>query len=195
MPPPKSFRALIGLPPSTATPTNSALILIDAQTEYASGLLATTNVAATRAAIKSLLHKYRAAGGDVVHVLHRTPEGAPVFTDGGTEAEMEELRGVEGEAAEKTIHKTMPSSFAGTDLHEYLEKTGKKKVVLTGYMAHVCVSTTARQAAELGYDVILAEDAIGDRDIPGMSGEEVTRAALLELGDAFGTVVNSSEIK
>ncbi|SLM34903.1 isochorismatase hydrolase [Lasallia pustulata] len=89
----------------------------------------------------------------------------------------------------------MPSSFAGTDLHEYLEKTGKKKVVLTGYMAHVCVSTTARQAAELGYDVILAEDAIGDRDIPGMSGEEVTRAALLELGDAFGTVVNSSEIK
>jgi len=39
----------------------------------------------------------------------------------------------------------------------------------------VCVSTTARQAAELGYDVVLAEDAIGDRDIPGMSGEEVTK--------------------
>jgi nicotinamidase-related amidase len=61
-------------------------------------------------------------------------------------------------------------------------------------MAHVCVSTTARQAAEKGYDVILARDAIGDRDIPGASGEEVTKMALTELADAFGTVVSASEI-
>jgi len=62
-------------------------------------------------------------------------------------------------------------------------------------MAHVCVSTTARQGAELGYDVVLAADAIGDRDIPGLSGEEVTEAALKELGDAFGTVIQSSDVK
>jgi nicotinamidase-related amidase len=61
-------------------------------------------------------------------------------------------------------------------------------------MAHVCVSTTARQAAEKGYDVILAKDAIGDRDIPGASGEEVTNMSLKELSDAFGTVVSTSEI-
>lgn len=61
-------------------------------------------------------------------------------------------------------------------------------------MAHVCVSTTARQAAEKGYDVILAKDAIGDRDIPGASGEDVTSMALKELADAFGTVVSTSEI-
>ena len=60
--------------------------------------------------------------------------------------------------------------------------------------AHVCVSTTARQGAELGYDVVLAEDAIGDRDIPGVSAEEVTKIALRELGDAFGTVVQSKDI-
>jgi nicotinamidase-related amidase len=57
------------------------------------------------------------------------------------------------------------------------------------------VSTTARQGAQLGYDVLLAEDAIGDRDIPGVSAEEVTKIALAEIGDAFGTVVQSSEIK
>lgn len=28
---------------------------------------------------------------------------------------------------------------------------------------------------QLGYNVILAEDAIGDRDIPGTSGEDVTK--------------------
>jgi len=50
-------------------------------------------------------------------------------------------------------------------------------------------------AARLGYDVIIAEDAVGDRDIPGASGAEVTKMVMAELGDAFGTVVKSSEIK
>jgi len=59
----------------------------------------------------------------------------------------------------------------------------------------VCVSTTARQGAQLGYDVVLAEDAIGDRDIPGVSAADVTKVALDEIADAFGTVVKSSDIK
>ena len=72
--------------------------------------------------------------------------------------------------------------------------------VLTGdcasrSQAHVCVSTTARQGAQLGYDVVLAEDAIGDRDIPGVSAEELTKVALNELADAFGTVVQSADSK
>lgn len=62
-------------------------------------------------------------------------------------------------------------------------------------MAHVCVSTTARAGAELGYDVIIAQDAVGDRDIPGVDGQEVTRVTLKELGDAFATVLDSSDIK
>lgn len=57
------------------------------------------------------------------------------------------------------------------------------------------MSTTARQAAEKGYDVIIPEDAVGDRDIPGVGGEELTRIALSEISDAFGSVVKSSDIK
>ena len=68
-------------------------------------------------------------------------------------------------------------------------------LTLFNLQAHVCVSTTARQAAELGYDVLLAEDAIGDRNIPGASADEVVKMVLLELADAFGTVVKSSDIK
>jgi nicotinamidase-related amidase len=95
------------------------------------------------------------------------------------------------------IRKQQPSCFAGTDLDEYLgglEGGVGKKVVLVGYMAHVCVSTTARAAAERGLDVLLAADGIGDRDIPGMGGRELTEVALRELGDAFGTVVQGGEI-
>lgn len=61
-------------------------------------------------------------------------------------------------------------------------------------MAHVCVSTTARAGAELGYDVVIVEDAVGDRDIPGAKAEEVVSMVMNELGDAFGPVLESSSI-
>lgn len=151
----------------------------------------------TRQAIASLLEKYRAAGDgkNIVHVVHKTPEGAPVFTPGTALAE--EFDEVRQRGGEKLIQKELVSSFGDTDLHDYLTGLGErgKKIVLTGYMAHVCVSTTARAGADLGYNVVLAGDAIGDRDIPGLSGSEVTEATLKELGDAFGTVVQSAEVK
>ena len=99
------------------------------------------------------------------------------------------------EKDEKVISKQQPGSFTGTDLDQVLEKSGRKKVVLTGYMAHVCVSTTARQAAERGYDVLLAKEAIGDRDIPGAKAEDVVEMSLNELGDAFGTVVSVQDVQ
>lgn len=94
--PPKSFRALIGTPPSTATPTDSTLIIIDAQNEYATGKLRTVDVDSTSSAIATLLGRYRDKGGDVVHVLHRTPKGAPVF-DAAQGEEMEAVKAGRGE--------------------------------------------------------------------------------------------------
>lgn len=61
--------------------------------------------------------------------------------------------------------------------------------------AHVCVSTTARQAAERGWDVIIPKDAVGDRDIPGAEAAQLTHVALSEIGDAFGTIIESKEIQ
>ncbi|KAK2795217.1 hypothetical protein FQN52_006147 [Onygenales sp. PD_12] len=202
------FRDVAGIPRLTASTTDSALIIIDAQNEYANGLLKVDNVDSSRAVIKSLLEKYRATAKatgrqNVVHVVHKTPDGAPVFTTGTPLAdEFEELKPLEGE---KVITKLFPSSFAETDLHEYLQSLGVKKIVLVGYMsmvinsaflfkAHVCVSTTARRGAELAYDIVIAEDGVGDRPLPGYSGDEITKVALLELADFFGTLVSSKDI-
>lgn len=79
---PSSFRDLLGIPASTASTSDSALIIIDAQNEYASGALTVTNAAKSGKVIADLLEKYRAANGKVIHVLHKTPEGAPIFTPG-----------------------------------------------------------------------------------------------------------------
>ncbi|KAL6407223.1 isochorismatase [Ilyonectria robusta] len=189
---PSSFRQMLGVPPSTASVKDSTLIIIDAQNEYAEGKLQVSNVSTSRKVIASLLEKYRQGGGNVVHVVHATPDGAPVFTPNTKLAE--EFEELTPQAGEKVVVKNYPSSFASTDLEQHLQSISSKKIVLTGYMAHVCVSTTARHGAQLGYDVILAEDAIGDRDVPGASAEQLVKVVMAEIGDAFGTIIQSKDI-
>ena len=132
----QSFLQIVGVQPSSATPSNSTLIIIDAQNEYAEGKLKVTNAASSRKAIASLLQKYRDAKGRIVHIVHQTPNGAPVFTpDSKLAKEFEELTPRDGE---KVIGKNHPSSFADTDLQEYLGSEAGTKVVLTGYMVSLC---------------------------------------------------------
>lgn len=100
---------------------------------------------------------------------------------------------------ESVVHKNYPGSFTATTLEEEIKKSGKNKVVLVGYMAHVCVSTTARQAAEKGLQVVIPADAVGDRDIPAVDGSvingaELTKTVLAELKDAFATIVEGKDI-
>lgn len=136
-----SARQMLNLPPSTATPSNSTLIIIDAQNEYAQGALRVTNASSTRKVISQLLELYRSASSSsatrIVHVLHQVPDGAPIFTPGTDLAEeFEELKPQEGEKVVKKLH---PSAFAETELDGLLKKDGVegKKVVLVGYMVYV----------------------------------------------------------
>ncbi|KAJ7061564.1 Isochorismatase-like protein [Mycena amicta] len=193
-PPPKSFRQIAGVHPSTASVDDSVLIIIDAQNEYAVGELAIapSNLTTSRPAILALLERYRAASAPVIHVLHVVPAGAPVFTPGTALAEeFPELKPVAGEVE---VEKKFPGSFAGTTLKAELNKIGRKQIVLVGYMAHVCVSTTAREGYQEGFDVIVVEDAIGDRHIPGANAEELTKVVCAELADVFATMVRSGDI-
>ncbi|KAL2057400.1 hypothetical protein ABVK25_002453 [Lepraria finkii] len=189
----KSFRSFLGVEPSQPTPKDSVLVIVDAQNEYDHGLLAISDVKSSRAVIGDVLKKYRDAGGDVVHVRHETPQGAPLFTP-GTELAEEFSELSQGSEKEKVIHKQHPSSFTATDLSDHLEKVGKKKIVLAGYMAHVCISNTSRAGAELGYDVSVLSDGIGDRDIPGASAKQLVDTTLAELGDVSATVISSKDL-
>ena len=163
---------------------------------YADGLLKTANIDETRGAIKRLVDLYRTRSAPIVHVLHQTPAGAPIFTAGtALYEEFAEIQPPKDAASEKVAVKNFPGSFTGTDLESHLAKLNRKKVVLIGYMAHVCVSTTARQAAEKGYEVVLVREAIGDRDIPGADAATLVRTVLAELEDAFGTVVSVEYVR
>ncbi|KAK4049118.1 hypothetical protein OIO90_005588 [Microbotryomycetes sp. JL221] len=198
---PTSFRQLIGLSPSqvSASSGQTALIVVDAQGTYNSGApLAITGIDAAQKTIAQLVTKYREAKAPVIWIQHDAGD-APIFNLKDASGDfIGDLRPNDGE---KIIVKKAPSSFTATDLDETLKKHGIKQIVLTGYMAHVCITGTARSGMEHGYDVVVVKDAIGDRDVPSYDGKSVVSASTLvdtvchELGDAIGTIVQSVEVK
>ena len=54
------------------------------------------------------------------------------------------------------------SGFANTDLDLQLKRHGIQRLIVAGLIAHTCVESTVRQAAELGYDVTVVKDATAD---------------------------------
>lgn len=191
--PTPSLRQVIGVPNSTASVEDSILIIIDAQDEYIYGQLPAVDYAEVNIAISGLLEKYRKHNGHIVHVVHNTgSDETPIFTPSGSlTKEMDGIEAVDGEAI---VYKKHAGSFSETKLGEVLEEFGLRKLVLTGYMAHGCVSSTAREAATLGYEVVVAEDGVGQRDMKDIPAAEIKRVALMEIDDMFGTVVSSRDI-
>ena len=156
------------------------------------GILKIVDVESSSKVIAGLLEKYRSASGSIIHVQHKTPEGAPLFTPDTPLAD--EFDALVAKGDEPVIWKQAPGSFTGTDLHEQIKATGKNKVVITGYMAHGCCLMTSRQSAELGLDTIVVRDAIGDRDIPGANHQQLIDTMLAGFEDMWGTVLSSKDI-
>lgn len=107
----QSFRSFLGIPPSKPNPADTVLVIVDAQNEYDHGKLAIVDLTSSRTVIANTLKKWRDAKGDVVHVLHDTPDGAPLFTPGTELAkEFEELGIREGEGVSGVLD--LPMSFS-----------------------------------------------------------------------------------
>src|SRR5690606_38586266 len=158
---PLSFKQILNAPPSTFSPSDSVLIIIDAQNEYANGKLAITNLARSRPNILKLLNAFRKANGHIVHVLHQLPEGAPVFTPNTDRALEYEEHSADADSIDEavTADKHTPASYTHNNLKATLDKTSFKKILLVGYLAHIRVSTTPRECVQSGFDVELVSSA------------------------------------
>ena len=100
---------------------------------------------------------------------------------------------------ESIVSKPLPNAFAQTDLDAALKKLGRTQLVIAGFMTHMCVSSTARAALDLGYKATVAADAAATRDLPDPMGgviaaDALHRAALAELADRFAIVATVDRI-
>ena len=98
------------------------------------------------------------------------------------------------------VEKTAPSAFTRTNLAEVLDEGGRRPLVVLGAMTHMCVSSTLRVAAELGYLSTLVADACATRDLPLPGGglvpaRTVHEANLAALGDRFARVVRAADLR
>jgi nicotinamidase-related amidase len=172
--------------------SEAVLIVIDAQNEYVDGKLPLPGVKPALANIARLLAKARAEGGHVVHVQHRGRSG-------GAFDPADRGFAIAGEAAplagETVVEKPLPNSFANTTLNDSLTTMGVKRLVLAGFMTHMCVSSTARAALDLGYQTTIVADACATRDLPAAGGDisaaDLQRAELAALADRFSIVCDT----
>ena len=83
----------------------------------------------------------------------------PAFTTEDFEYKI--LEEVKPQRGELVISKSTRSAFTGTGLDQKMRMAGITTIAMVGVATEVCVSSSARGAWDLGYNVILIDDATG----------------------------------
>ncbi|MEM8958851.1 MAG: cysteine hydrolase family protein [Pseudomonadota bacterium] len=188
-----TLHTLSGQDPAPNPLSQSALILIDCQNTYREGVMRLDGVEPALEQAQALLDRARRLGTPIIHIQHDAGQGSPydITTEIGAIADP-----VAPQGSEPVVVKNYPSSFEKTDLDERLKALGVEKLVLAGFMTHMCVNSTARAAFNNGYGVTVVAGATATRALPNPLGGDVSSAdvhasALAAIGDLFGVVVRS----
>jgi nicotinamidase-related amidase len=187
-----TLRNLMGMAEGPAPLSQSALVMIDCQNTYREGLMALTGVEPAIEEAARLLARAREAGTPIFHILHDAGEGSPYDVRAKIGQISDEVAPRDGEPV---LVKTHPNSFYGTDLDKLLSQLPSRDLVLAGFMTHMCVSSTARAAFDLGYRSTVVAAATATRDLPARDGgtvpaDAVQQSSLAEVADLFSLVVD-----
>lgn len=189
---PKTLFAMASVQPESARLANSVLIIIDAQREYTDGALPLAGIDEAVNEITRLLVRARKAGAPVIHIVHKGK--GTLFNPDGPYFEI--VAPLQPLADEAIIEKTRVSAFVDTELEAAIQRTGRKNLIIVGFMTHHCVSSTTRAARDLGYMPTIVASTTATRDLPDNHGRvvkasELQTAILAELADGIASVVQN----
>ncbi|WP_426400678.1 cysteine hydrolase family protein [Ralstonia sp. R-29] len=193
----QTLRSILGATAPKALPTSTALIAIDFQYEYYTGSLPIPNGAEALRQANKLINHADEKGWKVIHVQHVAPKESPLFAVEGPYV------GIHADVVQKPTHRVFQkpnvSVFAGTDFAEQLKQNGITHLVICGLMTHACVAGAARDGAAAGFEIIVVDDASATRDIAvseslRVSHDVLHQAALIEVSDTFGSVMNTADV-
>jgi nicotinamidase-related amidase len=126
-------------------------------------------------AINKLVVDFEVSGLPVfnVHVVHKADRSTwsrlmhkyeyPCMIEGTSDIEPVDGLALPGSAHD--IQKCANSAFLGTDFEEQLRTLDVQELVLAGAFVDGCVGLTAADAAQRGFEVIIAEDATAHCDL------------------------------
>ncbi len=175
----------------------TALLLIDIQMDYFEGgafpMDSVQREAAVACAAK-VLASARATEHLVVHVRHEG-ERSPFLRKGtpGT-AIHPDVAPLDGELV---VSKRHPNSFRQTALQEILQEHGIERLVVGGMIAWMCVQSTVRAAADLGYEVLLVPGMVASKGFTcmgiGLDAKATMAAAMFPLFLRFAKETTEQE--
>jgi nicotinamidase-related amidase len=174
------------------------LLIIDIQRDYFPGgafpLIGADDAAAQAG---RLLAAFRASAKPVVHLQHEWDAPDAAFMRPGTPG-IEIHPRVAPAPGETVITKTEPNGFHQTPLEDALRDGGVTHLVVAGMMSSMCVDSTVRRAAELGFDVSVAADACAAPDLDfattSVPGAVVHATFMAALADGFATVADCDQL-
>lgn len=176
----------------------TALLLIDIQNDYfPGGAMELTGSEAAGARAGELLAAFRGKGLPVIHVQHlSTRPGASFFVPGTPGVEIHS--GVAPRDGEPVMRKNFPNSFRDTPLLQHLRDRHISRLVIAGMMTHMCVDTTVRAAADLGFECVLAHDACATRTLSfggvTLPAESVHVAFVAALNGLFARALATGDV-
>lgn len=149
-----------------------ALVLVDIQQQYFSGLLEIQYPPHEQSLpqITAAIDAATAAGIPIAVVQHTAGEGAPVFAPGTPEYELHPE--IESRRTEtwKSVVKQYGSVYADTNLTQWLRDQDVDTVTLVGYMTNNCILGSAVEAEALGFTTEVLSDATGAINIANDAG-------------------------
>lgn len=176
---------------------NTALVLIDVQQGFDSSYWGTRNNLGAESNMEKLLLQWRKKKMPVIHVKHNSTELASPLRPGqvGNNFKSE----VEPKEQEHVEEKNVNSALIGTGLEKYLRSHEIETIVLVGLTTDHCVSTTARMAANLGFEVLVVADATATFNRTAFDGtnldaDQVHKFALASLHREFATIINTAQL-
>ncbi|MDA4637056.1 isochorismatase family protein, partial [Escherichia coli] len=103
------------------------------------------------------------------------------------------------QVGEPVVDKRTNNAFIGTDLMDVLDELQVHSLVVTGVLLENSVDATVRMAANLGFEVIVPEDAVASIDRTdhrgkSWSAEDVHALALSVLDGEYAKISTSDAI-
>jgi nicotinamidase-related amidase len=184
---------------SELTIARAGLLLIDVQREYFAerGPLRIPDGPLVLARLRQLVEAARAAHLPIIHVRHEEAPGAPVFDPDGPLVET--MPDVAPQGLEPIVTKHAPGSFTGTELSDVLDQFDVRRLVIGGFMTHMCCDSTARQAVERGLEVVFLTDGTATRDLAlggrKIQADDVHAATLAAQADGFSTLADCAGVR
>jgi nicotinamidase-related amidase len=166
-----------------------ALIVVDAQNEFSDkGQRPVPNHAEAIKQIQMHVERARKEKRPIAWIRHyNRPHESPAFVPGSWGAELSPGLGeAAGFGPEKSFTKDVFGAFTGTAIEEWLRSLNVESLLIAGFYAHMCVSTSSREALMRGFDVAIDPLATSSCDLEDevlgrQSADEVRCSALLHL--------------